>query len=102
MKLNARFRAAVPEKIHSFNAQLSSQLRAQVNVENRALSPIFGVHLSVIFRDSIAAIHLAHNLIVEIAFHTHGGERSRLWLLRQGKRAEEARMISLTNNLCKK
>lgn len=31
-----------------------------------------------------------------------GGERSRLWLLRQGKRAEEARMISLTNNLCKK
>ncbi len=25
-----------------------------------------------------------------------GGERSRLWLLRQGKRAEEARMISLT------
>jgi len=27
---------------------------------------------------------------------------ARLWLLRQGKRAEEARMISLTNNLCKK
>ncbi len=25
-----------------------------------------------------------------------GGERSRLWMLRQGKRAEEARMISLT------
>jgi hypothetical protein len=31
-----------------------------------------------------------------------GGERSRLWMLRQGKRAEEAGMISLTNNLCKK
>jgi len=39
---------------------------------------------------------------VEIAFHTHGGERSRLWKLIQGKRAEEARMISLTKNLCKK
>ena len=31
-----------------------------------------------------------------------GGERSRLWMLRQGKRAEEAGMISLTNNPCKK
>jgi hypothetical protein len=28
----------------------------------------------------------------------HGGERSRLRMLRQGKRAEEAGMISLTNN----
>ncbi len=35
-------------------------------------------------------------------FSTLGGERSRLWMLGQGKRAEEARMISLTNNLCKK
>ena len=31
-----------------------------------------------------------------------GGERSRLWMLRQGKRAEEAGMISLTKNSANK
>jgi hypothetical protein len=31
-----------------------------------------------------------------------GGERSRLWMLGQGKRAEEAGMISLTKNSANK
>ena len=36
------------------------------------------------------------------AMHDFGGERSRLWMLRQGKRAEEAGMISLTKNSANK
>ena len=45
------------------------------------------------------AFHLNLTLDEENRF---GGERSRLWMLRQGKRAEEAGMISLTKNSANK
>jgi len=41
-------------------------------------------------------------LLILINSERHGGERSRLWMLRQGKRAEEAGMISLTKNSANK
>jgi len=62
----------------------------------RLVRPIFGRDLATVstvnFFDNYIGMN-RHTFLYLSSFNL-GGERSRLWMLRQGKRAEEAGMIS--------
>ena len=65
-------------------------------VHRRLVRPIFGCDLATPSNENYFDNYIGMNrhTFLYLSSFNLGGERSRLWMLRQGKRAEEAGMIS--------